>query len=92
MRGGGGWGEVAGSQPMSTAVTVHRSPNKLWRSNSIFNLWVKVTVVIPSYWQEGTRFKQFWPKVQLFFNYPWFRYQILLTSFTHSQKYQETGL
>ncbi len=32
----GGRGEVAGSQPMSTAV--HRSPNKLWRSNSIFNL------------------------------------------------------
>jgi hypothetical protein len=30
----GGWGGVAGSQPMST--TVHRSPNKLWRSNSIF--------------------------------------------------------
>jgi hypothetical protein len=27
---------VAGSQLMSTAV--HRSPNKLWRSNSIFNL------------------------------------------------------
>jgi hypothetical protein len=26
---------VAGSQPMSTVV--HRSPNKLWRSNSIFN-------------------------------------------------------
>ncbi len=24
--------------PMSTAV--HRSPNKLWRSNSIFNLWM----------------------------------------------------
>jgi hypothetical protein len=33
MRGG-----VAGSQLMSTAV--HRSPNKLWRSNSIFNLWL----------------------------------------------------
>jgi hypothetical protein len=32
----GGRGGVAGSQPMSTAV--HRSPNKLWRSNSIFNL------------------------------------------------------
>jgi hypothetical protein len=31
MRGEGG---VAG--PMSTAV--HRSPNKFWRSNSIFNL------------------------------------------------------
>ncbi len=31
----GGGGEVAGSQPMSTAV--HRSPNKLWRSNS--NVW-----------------------------------------------------
>ncbi len=34
-RGGG----VAGSQPISTAV--HRSPNKLWRSNSIFNLWLQ---------------------------------------------------
>ena len=34
----GGWrGGCAGSQPMSTAV--HRSPNKLWRSNSIYNLW-----------------------------------------------------
>ncbi len=33
----GGGGGVAGSQPMSTAV-VHRSPNKFWRSNSIFNL------------------------------------------------------
>ncbi len=29
----GGRGRVAGSQPMCTAV--HRSPNKLWRSNSI---------------------------------------------------------
>ncbi len=34
---GGRGGGVAGSQPISTAV--HRSPNKLWRSNSIFNLW-----------------------------------------------------
>ncbi len=35
----GGRGEVAGpgSQPMSTSV--HRSPNKLWKPNSIFNLW-----------------------------------------------------
>jgi hypothetical protein len=32
----GGKGRVAGTQPMSTAV--QRSPNKLWRSNSIFNL------------------------------------------------------
>ncbi len=32
----GGREGVAGSQPMSTAV--HRSPNKLGRSNSIFNL------------------------------------------------------
>jgi hypothetical protein len=31
-------GGVVGSQPISTAV--HRSPNKLWRSNSIFNLWL----------------------------------------------------
>jgi hypothetical protein len=30
-------GGVSGSRPMSKAV--HRSPNKLWRSNSIFNLW-----------------------------------------------------
>ncbi len=36
---GGGEG-VAGSQPMSTAV--HRRPNKLWRSNSIFNLCIKI--------------------------------------------------
>ncbi len=28
---------VTGSQPMSTAV--HRSPNKLWGSNSIFNIY-----------------------------------------------------
>jgi hypothetical protein len=34
MRGEGG---IYVSQPMSTAV--HRSPNKLLRSNSIFNLW-----------------------------------------------------
>ena len=39
MRGRGGWG--AGSQPMSTAV--HMEPNKLWRSNSIFNLWPEYT-------------------------------------------------
>ena len=34
----GGRGGVCGAsaQPMSTAV--NRSPNKLWRSNSIFNL------------------------------------------------------
>jgi hypothetical protein len=35
--GGGG---VAGSQPMSTGVQLRTwSPKKLWRSNSIFNLW-----------------------------------------------------
>ncbi len=33
-------GGIAGSQPMSTAV--RRSPNKLWRSNSVFNLWDRV--------------------------------------------------
>jgi hypothetical protein len=37
MQGEGGGVAVAGSQPMSTAV--HMEPNKLWRSNSIFNLW-----------------------------------------------------
>ncbi len=41
MKGGGGcWG--AGSQPMSTAV--HRNPKKLWKSNSIFKLWLVVLV------------------------------------------------
>ncbi len=34
------WGVLQGlSQSVQTAV--HRSPNKLWRSNSIFNLWSK---------------------------------------------------
>ncbi len=32
----GGREGIAGPQPMRTAV--HKSPNKLWRSNSIFNL------------------------------------------------------
>ncbi len=40
-----GWvGELRRSQPMSTAV--HRSPNKLWRSNSIFNLWYTVSPLL----------------------------------------------
>ncbi len=30
---------VAGSQLMSTAV--HRSPNKFWRTNCVFNLWTE---------------------------------------------------
>jgi hypothetical protein len=34
----GGRGGVAGSKPMTTAV--HRSQNKLWRSNCIFYLWI----------------------------------------------------
>jgi hypothetical protein len=43
-RGGGGGerlsqGVTKKRQPMSTAV--HRSPNKLCRSDSIFNLWVE---------------------------------------------------
>ncbi len=33
-----GGGELRGSQPRSTAI--HRSPNKLWRFNTIFNLWL----------------------------------------------------
>jgi hypothetical protein len=35
----GVWG-FAGSQPMITAV--HRSSNKLWRSNSIFNIYLEL--------------------------------------------------
>ncbi len=38
----GGRGGVAGPQPMNTAV--HRSPNKLWRSNSVFNLCFKLVI------------------------------------------------
>jgi hypothetical protein len=38
----GGGGGVAGPQPMRTAV--HRSPNKLLRSNSIFNLCIQYSL------------------------------------------------
>jgi hypothetical protein len=38
----GGRGGLAGSQRTNRAV--HRSPNKLWRSNSIFSLWLWVRV------------------------------------------------
>ncbi len=41
---------VAGSQPMSTAV--HRSPNKLWRSNSIFNLCLRPSIMLMNQEQE----------------------------------------
>ncbi len=34
----GGRGGVAGSHPMAMSTAVNRSPNKLWRYNSIFNL------------------------------------------------------
>jgi hypothetical protein len=37
MRPNAGGGGLRGFKPMSTAV--HRSPNKLWRYNSISNLW-----------------------------------------------------
>ncbi len=43
----GGRGGVAGSQPMSTAVHVTWSPNKLWRSASIFNLCFLPILGIP---------------------------------------------
>ncbi len=49
----GGSGGVAGSQPMSTAV--HRSPNKLWRSNSIFNLWVRANSPWTEYLMKDTK-------------------------------------
>jgi hypothetical protein len=35
---------VAGSQPISTAV--HRGPNKLWRSNSIFTYGTVYTDIL----------------------------------------------
>ncbi len=37
LKCGGRGGGVVGSQPMSTAA--HKRPSKLWRSNSIFNLF-----------------------------------------------------
>jgi hypothetical protein len=40
MRGEG----VAGPQPMSTAV--HWSPNKFWRSNSIFTQWQRFSDLV----------------------------------------------
>ncbi len=42
----GGGASCAVSQPMSTAV--HRSPNKLRRSNSIFTLWVVWFCFLPT--------------------------------------------
>ncbi len=42
-----GRGGVAGSQPVSTAV--HRSPNKVWRSNSIFNLFFLWIIPLDSF-------------------------------------------
>ncbi len=32
-------GELRGLSQVSANDSVHRSPNKLWRSNAIFNLW-----------------------------------------------------
>ncbi len=49
----GGRGGVAGSQPMSTAV--HRSPNELWCSNFIINLWVKILKTYFVYMQVNGR-------------------------------------
>ncbi len=52
-------GGVAGSQPMSTAV--HMSPNKLWRSNSIFKLWFQFSMK-----QKQKKLKQqkhYWKKM-----------------------------
>ncbi len=40
----GGREGVSGSQSMSSAV--HRSPNKLWRSNSIFNLCYLYNILV----------------------------------------------
>ncbi len=50
-KSGEGGGGVTGSQPMSTAV--HRSPNKRWRSNSIFNL-CKISYISTGTWSAET--------------------------------------
>jgi hypothetical protein len=58
----GGGGGVAGSQPMRTAE--HRNPNKLWRSNSIFNLRIGglIQKEVISNLKGGNRFlsKEIW--------------------------------
>ncbi len=48
-------GSFTGSQPMS--IVVHRSPNKLWKSNSIFKLWH-----VP----QSTYFYKRWNRVSVF--------------------------
>jgi hypothetical protein len=66
MRGEGGSCGLAGSQPMSTAV--QRSPNKLWRSNSIFNQWQ--TALTISY-KPRKSMQSYVPDPLVF--YPWIR-------------------
>jgi hypothetical protein len=51
----GGGGGVVGSQPMSKAV--HRSPNKLWRSNSIFNHIYVVDIYLPFAYFDGRNYE-----------------------------------
>jgi hypothetical protein len=49
-------GGVAGSQPMSTAV--HRSPNKLWRSQDLETLYSFPNVFISLFWIERQLIKE----------------------------------
>ncbi len=68
-----GEGEIAGSQPMSTAVLCNEcahhvtwSPNKLWRSTSVFSLCPRTTAGCSAVCRMGQRrrwgcHKSFWP-------------------------------
>ncbi len=60
-------GGVAESQPMSTAV--QRSPNKLWRSNSILNLWQTALTYLL---QAKEKYESPTFRIRCFF-YPWIR-------------------
>ncbi len=46
----GGREGVAGSYSQWVHAVVHRSPNKLWRSNSIFNLWSNDKSIFKNKW------------------------------------------
>ncbi len=58
QRGGGG--RVAGPKPMSTGVCTW-SPYKLWRSNSIFNLWgTYMRNGIPTHYLDDDNVRKLW--------------------------------
>jgi hypothetical protein len=54
---GGRGGRLRNTEPQAMSIAVQRSPNKHWRSNSIFNLWWR-----PVKKKEQSSFHQFCDK------------------------------